>query len=327
MNDKQNALEIINFGKPERVMSFIPAYGVSYLGANHQGYDDINMEDGHDRPTGSRWTDIWGTGWHKEKPDVMGFPKVCPLANTEALAGFKWPNPNDERICAPIYKKAENFHNRDEMLMVGSHRDVLWEKSYMLVGMENIMAYFYTEPEYAKEILHKIMDFQLGIAAHYIKAGVEMVSLSDDMGTQHSLLLGMEIFDEFIKPEYERLFEFYQSKNVLIDLHSCGYVEPMLETFIGLGVNILNPVQATANNLQSVISVTNKKMALTGGISTGLLMDGTTEQIRKTVKDTISLLGRDGGYFCCPDQGMPFPQENYIAFKKAVDEFGRYPLS
>jgi hypothetical protein len=35
----------------------------------------------------------------------------------------------------------------------------------MLVGMENIMMYFYTEPGFAREVLRRIMDFQLGIAA------------------------------------------------------------------------------------------------------------------------------------------------------------------
>ena len=194
----------------------------------------------------------------------------------------------------------------------------------MLVGMENIMCYFYAEPEYAREILHRIMDFQLGIAQHYINVGVEMVDFSDDMGTQHSLLLGKEIFDEFIKPEYRRLFDFYKSRNILINYHSCGHIEPLLTSLIELGVDVLNPVQVTANNLQSLITVTKGKMALMGGISTGLIMDGTPAKIRETVKDTINLLGKDGGYFCCPDQGTPFPQENYVAFEDAVKEFGYY---
>ena len=326
MNDKQNALEIIRFGKPSHVMTYIPSYDVGYHGANHQGYDDVGMEDGHNRPVGSRWTDIWGTGWHKEYPDVMGFPKIFPLAEVKALRHYKWPDPNDERICSPIYKQAEACSKHGEMFITGSNRDVLWEKSYMLAGMENIMSYFFTEPEYAKEILNKIMDFQLGIAQHYVNVGVEIVGLSDDMGTQHSLLLGKDIFDEFIKPEYKRLFDFYKSKGIIINYHSCGYIEPLLESFIELGVDVLNPVQVTANNLESLYTVTKGRMALMGGISTALIMDGTPAEIRETVKHTINLLGKDGGYFCSPDQGMPFPEENYNAFEEAVKDFGKYPL-
>jgi len=37
-------------------------------------------------------------------------------------------------------------------------------------------------------------------------------------------------------------------------------------------------------------------------------------------------LGRDGGYFCGPDQGMPWPEEHYRAFAETVERYGAYPL-
>jgi len=168
------------------------------------------------------------------------------------------------------------------------------------------------------------MDFQIGIAKHYINTGVEVVELGDDMGTQAGLLLGKNIFNKFLLPEYRRLFEFYKSHNVFICFHSCGYIESLLESFIELGVDVLNPVQATANNLSRVIEITQGRMALQGGISTDLIMTGTPEQIRQTVKDTIMLLGKRGGYFCSPDQYLPFPDESIAVFDEAVAEFGRY---
>ncbi|MCL2362418.1 MAG: hypothetical protein FWC73_11475 [Defluviitaleaceae bacterium] len=327
MNDKQNALEIIKFGKPDRVMTYAPCYGVSYYGADHQGYECTEHAYSHNRPVGGKWLDIWGTQWHKEYPDVMGFPKGTPLADISNLAKYTWPDPNDERLCSLIYEQAEKFCNPDEQMLSGSHRDTLWEKSYMLVGMENMMEYFYTEPEYAREILHNIMNFQLGIAMHYEKIGVEFVSLTDDMGTQSGLLLGKKIFDEFLYPEYKRIFDFYKSREILIMLHSCGHVEPLLESFIELGVNLLDPMQVTANNLENVISITQGRMAIGGGISTDLLMSGSPEEINLTVKNSINLLGSRGGYFCYPDQSMPFPMENVTIFNEAVIKYGKYPLN
>ena len=38
-------------------------------------------------------------------------------------------------------------------------------------------------------------------------------------------------------------------------------------------------------------------------------------------------LGRNGGYFCGPDQEMPFPPEHRDALNSTIAEFGRYPLS
>ncbi|MCL2708336.1 MAG: hypothetical protein FWF03_04375, partial [Defluviitaleaceae bacterium] len=306
MTDKQNALEIIRFGKPERVASRFPSHTLSYHGANHQGYGDAGMDDGHARPTGSVWEDVWGTVWMKEYPGVMGFPKRGPLHCPGALGTYAWPDANDERICARIYKSAEAFAQKDEKFLCGSHRDTLWEKSYMLAGMEGMMGYFYEEPECAREILARIMDFQLKIAAHYASVGIEMAILGDDLGTQRSLLLGMDIFDEFLRPEYARLFNFYKSRGILVSFHSCGHIEPLLESFVGLGVDVLNPVQATANDIARVICVTDNRMALEGGVSSGLVASGPVDKINEAVKHAIETLGPRGGYFCAPDQAIPF---------------------
>lgn len=325
MKNRELFFRTINFDNPEKVLQYPPTYVLWYLGANHQGYDDVDVDNAHDCPVGSRWKDIWGTTWYKEHPDVMGFPKKGPLENPKDLSGYRWPDPNDERLISKIYEK-KAFYNNDDMLLAGSHRDTLWEKSYMLVGMENMMDYFFSEPEYAKEILHHIMNFQLGIAKHYIQAGVEMACLGDDLGTQISLLLGPNIFSEFLVSEYRRLFDFYKKHNVIITFHSCGHIEPLLENFINLGVNILNPVQATANNLERVIETTQGKMALHGGISSQLIMEGSYEDIRSKVENTIRLLGKNGGYFCDTDQVMPYPKDNYDVFLSAIDEYGKCPV-
>jgi len=51
------------------------------------------------------------------------------------------------------------------------------------------------------------------------------------------------------------------------------------------------------------------------------------EAIRAEVKERLWQLGREGGYFCGPDQGMPWPEEHIEALHRAVEELGVYPLS
>ena len=76
MNAKENALRIIHFDRPERVMTAPPAHPIHYLGCHHRGYDGSG---GDDSPVGSRWVDIWGTGWKKIQDGVMGLPEGYPL--------------------------------------------------------------------------------------------------------------------------------------------------------------------------------------------------------------------------------------------------------
>jgi uroporphyrinogen decarboxylase len=322
MKAKENALRTITFNNPERVLGGPPTHGIGYRGCNHEGF----AGGGHHLPVGSVWRDIWGTEWHREHEGVMGFPRGNPLANVATdLAAYSWPDPDDERIIRQVYEQAKGW-NREEAFLCGSHRDTLWEKCYMLVGMENALCCFHTEPDAMHEVLHRIMDFQMSIARHYLQLGVEMVSLSDDLGTQCGLLLSPALIEEFLVPEYRRLFALYKAKGVLVNFHSCGHIEPILGVFMQLGVDILNPVQATANNLDAVRARTAGRMALHGGVSSGLIAAGPIPAIRAEVQRRIWQLGREGGYFCGPDQGMPWPEAHLQALRDAVAEFGTYPL-
>jgi uroporphyrinogen decarboxylase len=321
MNPKENFQRILHFDTPERIISDLPVYLLSYFGMDHEGFDG----GGDESPVGSRWTDIWGTGWHKIQAGVMGLPEICPLAQMEHLPTYAWPDPDDPRLTRQIYELAQAFPAGDTLL-AASHRDTLWEKAYMLVGMENMMVYFLSEPDFARKVLHQIMDFQLGIARHYLNLGVEMVFLGDDLGTQQGPLLGPRIVHAFLEPEYRRLFDLYRQHGVLIGFHSCGNVSSVIDMFMDLGVDLLNPVQASANDLDRLRSITQGRMALQGGVNSATIMDGPVERIVAEVRQRMLQLGAHSGYVCQPDQGMPYPRAHLLAFHEAVETYGKYPL-
>jgi len=319
MNAVDNFKQVVAFGSPAYIPHSIPAHSLKYHGADHEDFDG----HGHDSPVGTEWTDIWGTVWHKDLDGVMAFPKKFPLADLEQLDSFTLVDPDDAKYSGLITELLQK-HNPAADLLCGSHRDTLWERAYMLVGMENLMEYFFTEPALVKRLLHRIIDFHLKLAESYIAAGVNLVSMSDDHGTQHSLILGKHILKEFFIPEYERLFSFYKERGVLINFHSCGHIEPLLDTFMYLGVDILNPIQAAANDLDSVRKITQGKMALMGGVNSEILMQGDFNVTRELVKTRMKQLGANGGYICTPDQGMPFPEGTYEVIRETVEAFGRY---
>jgi uroporphyrinogen decarboxylase len=156
---------------------------------------------------------------------------------------------------------------------------------------------------------------------------VEFAMLGDDLGTQLAPLIGPQMVEEFLVPEYERLFGLYRQRGVLIWFHSCGYIEPFLDLFMRLGVNVLNPVQATANDLDRLRARTAGRMALHGAVSSATVMEGPPERITREVRERLWQLGRTGGYFCAPDQGLPFPEAHVSALREAVERYGRYPLA
>jgi len=55
-------------------------------------------------------------------------------------------------------------------------------------------------------------------------------------------------------------------------------------------------------------------------------MSGSPREIESIVRDTIRMLGKNGGYFCEPDQYMPFPEENISVMENAIKKYGVYPV-
>jgi len=327
MDAVENFLRHIRFDAPAWVPHQPPVAGVGYYGVNHEGFDH---PAGHECPLGTIWTDIWGVTWHKSHPGVMAMPVANPLSEPAALRGYRWPDPDDERLCGQIYRAAEDVRRRagpDELLLGASHRDTLWEKAYMLVGMENMMVYLLTEPDFAREVLARIMDFQLGMARHYLRAGVQFASLGDDLGAQNGPMLSPRLVAGFLAPEYTRLFQFYREQQALIGFHSCGNLDSVIDLFVDLGVDVLNPIQASANDLARVRARTQGRLALHGGVSSAVVMEGPPDRITAEVRRCLWLLGREGGYICGPDQGMPYPPEHLDALRAAVETYGGYPLS
>jgi uroporphyrinogen decarboxylase len=334
MNQVENYLRAIAFNHPAWVPRRSPVYLLRYYGCNHEGFDPHDAPTGariggDDAPTGARWFDIWGTGWHKIHPDVMGLPEIYPLDQPEKLASYTWPDPDDERLVSLIDELAAAYPGEAEadLLLAGSHRDTLWEKAYMLVGMEAMMVYFLEQSAFAREVLHHIMDFQLGIARRYLQKGIRMAQLGDDLGTQRGALLGPRIVREFLLPEYRRLVAFYKQNGVLINFHSCGNLRTVLPIFLELGFDVLNPVQATANDLDEVRRLTQGRMALQGAVSSAIIMEGPPERIGAEARQRMWQLGRQGGYICTQDQSMPYPPDHLRALDEAVEQFGRYPLN
>ena len=242
MSPKENALRLLRFDNPERVVSGLPTFDCSYYGVNHEPYG--GGPGGHEAPVGTRWHDIWQVGWRKELDGVMGFAIEHPLADLArdagCLARYTFPDPDDERLCGRVQQRAEQARQEgaaESMFLAGSHRETLWERCYNLVGMDNLMMAFVDAPNAVRELLRRVMDFQLGIAKHYLAAGVSCARLGDDLGSQRALLFSRGILEEFFVPEYRRLTSLYKQHGVIIGFHSCGHVEPILDVFMDLGVD------------------------------------------------------------------------------------------
>jgi uroporphyrinogen decarboxylase len=193
------------------------------------------------------------------------------------------------------------------------------------MGMGNFLAGLVTHPAEAHAFLHGIADYARRVFDRYLELDVDAVGFSEDLGSQRALMVSPAMFREFLLPEYVYCFENVLAAGKMVHFHSCGCVEAVAADLAGIGVTVLNPIQARANDLPRIKRETLGRMALHGGIDTAVLATGTVADVRREVERVMAILKPGGGYICGPDQGIPgIPPENLGALWDTARHVGPY---
>lgn len=160
---------------------------------------------------------------------------------------------------------------------------------------------------------------------------VDIIQFGDDLGTQNGAWMQPQVVKEVFLPHYKNLWDYVHKKsNAKVFLHSCGDISTSLGMLIDVGLDIINPVQTTAKNMDPIWLKKEFGKDVTfwgGGCETqGVLNKGTEQQVIDQVKKRIEIFGKDGGFVFNPIHNImeDVPVENTVAMFRAAYEFGNY---
>jgi uroporphyrinogen decarboxylase len=209
---------------------------------------------------------------------------------------------------------------------VGVMQMTVWEAAWYMRGMEDLMADMMCEEDTASLHLDKVTDVACERARLYAAAGCDVIQLGDDIGMQKSIMMGVELWKEWIKPRLEKVIQAAKAvkPDVMIFYHSCGYILPFLEELADAGVEILNPIQPECMNFEEVYERIGDRMSFWGTIGTQKLLPfGTPEQVRSEVRKNLNLCGAQGGIVMGPTH-MVEPEVPWENLEALVDECRRW---
>ena len=209
----------------------------------------------------------------------------------------------------------------------------LYERLWMLRGMENVLADYYEHPNEIKALMRAVCDYHLMSIRSYGEMGCEGISISDDLGTQTSTMFSPEIFQEFYKPLYREMFSAAHDYGMHAWMHCCGHLAPLLGDLIDAGLNVIHPIQystypggTSANDPHQIVDSFAGKITFWAGIDVQyLLPQGSVEEVRNGVRELIDLFdGPDGGLVIAAGNGiMPeTPFENIEMFFAEAHSYG-----
>jgi uroporphyrinogen decarboxylase len=229
------------------------------------------------------------------------------------LKGYRFPNPLDRRFFADIPAKIAKFPDRFRVFYVGFS---LFERAWTLRGMENLMLDFIENPGFVHELLGAIADYNLAQVREALKYDIDAVYFGDDWGQQHGLIMGKPAWDEFIKPQLQRMYGCVRAAGKFQMIHSCGDVDELFDDLIALGLNCFNPFQPEVMDTAALLAKYRGRLAFHGGLSTQRVLPYSTEQQVREESRRLLTLGREGSYIFAPAHAVEsdVPLENILAF-------------
>ena len=199
----------------------------------------------------------------------------------------------------------ENYNTSDEAVQIGKHPYGLFGTLRELMGVEEFLVSFYTQPELIKDMMDHFTDLWLEIYERVSqKVHIDMIHMWEDMSGCHGSLLSPEHTEQFMMPNYRKIAEFAKSKGIeIFSVDTDGNVSQLLPVFIGAGVNLVWPFEVKAGSDIVAYGKQYPELAIMGGIEKGALALG-KEAIDAELK-RIEPMFRRGRYFPALDHGIP----------------------
>jgi len=291
------------------------------------------LEDG-------RYKDEWGIIYRpvKYQDQILYYDIIeSPLSNARTLRDIEahpWPNPDDPTPFEGLGEKAKKLRENTEYALVGhpGFSTSIFQIACGVRGYTNFLIDLVKRKELAHTVLQIITEIQIERMKRYLQEVgpyLDVVCVGDDFCHQRGPLMSLQIFREIIKPYLQRYYETIKSFTpAKLHLHSCGAVHHILDDLIDIGVDIINPVQVSAEGMDPawLKKRFGAKIVFWGGIDTqNILPHGSAEDVRREVRRITKILGENGGYVLSAVHNIQadVPPENIVAMFDEAYKLGK----
>jgi len=207
-----------------------------------------------------------------------------------------------------------------------AHSRGIFEISWMLRGFENFLLDLVAEPEFACAVMDRVERYLFERTRRILQAGngqIDMMESNDDVGSQKGMLISPDLWRRFLKPRMARFIRLCRDHGARVRYHSCGSIRPIIGDLIEIGVDVLNPVQPAAVDMELTALKRDFGRGITfdGGIDTEhLLPNSTRDQVYNEVRRLLNFMTQDGGYILAPSHVFQpdVPTENVLAVFEAA---------
>ncbi|MBW1708443.1 MAG: hypothetical protein JRG97_03805 [Deltaproteobacteria bacterium] len=285
------------------------------------------------------YLDEWGTRWKKAESSLYWDPVDYPLkdATIDDLESYPWPDPGDPGRIEGLREEAKKLRESAQYAIVADAIGLgVFESSWVLLrGPERFFMDMALDKPFVNALLEKLTDLHIKFHQNYLDAVgefIDVIAVSDDLGGENGPLISPASYEELIKPFQKKLWKSIKNNTeAFLFLHSCGSIHRFIPDLIELGVDIINPVQVAARDMDTrkLKEEFGDKITFWGAVDTQRILPfGSPDDVEREVKKRISDLAPGGGYVLSAVHNIQagVSPENVCRMYETARQYGKYPV-
>lgn len=266
--------------------------------------------------------------------DSLYFTRIDqPLSEAKSITeieNYSFPLISDAKLDA-LRKRAKHLYESTDYAIMAGFGGSIFEAGQKLRGWEQFLIDLANGGAFIEALINRIVEANLTNLSRYLEAVgdyVQIIQFGDDLGMQDRPQISRKMYQRFIMPGHTVMNQYvHQHSDCAVFLHSCGSIAPLIPDLIEAGVDILNPVQTSAANMDPVELKEEFGSQITfwgGGCDTqSILNNATPKEIAKHVVERLNIFAPGGGFVFSQIHNVQanVPPENIIAMFDAVLDY------
>ncbi len=264
--------------------------------------------------------DEFGVEWDRNGADKdIGLPFEYQIDDLEEHS-YEFPVCDVTRLRAEMEEMMQMKKDGDDRFFMYGFGFLMFERAWAIASMENVLMGMVACPEETEEFFEKIGNYYGKLVDIALEYDFDGIYFGDDWGQQKGLIMGINHWRHYIKPQMAKLYKKVKDKGLFVLQHSCGDCHELFDDLIEIGLDCYQTFQPEVYDIKDIKTKYGDKLAFWGGISTQQCLPyATPAEVKAEVKRIYDVLYKEGGYIIAPTHALEFdvPPENILALVEA----------
>ncbi|HDP35884.1 MAG TPA: hypothetical protein ENN29_12340, partial [Candidatus Hydrogenedentes bacterium] len=259
---------------------------------------------------GRLWHDLvdeFGVRWSMpdDQPYYMDITHH-PLAEAtlEDVRNYPFPKGDDPGRFIGLRDRALQIRRETPYAVVSGISGVTYEICWYMRGLEQWFMDMMTNPGFCEALIDQTFTYWMDWFRVFLgEVGdvVDVIMIGDDLAGQTGPLFNPTVYKEIVKPRHKKLVQYIKSRTTAkIWYHTCGACAQYIPELIDNGIDVLNPVQISAADMEpaDLKARFGDRLSFWGGgiDAQHILPHGTPEQVREEARKNLEAFMPGGGY-------------------------------